>query len=146
TDRERSAQKTGAACWHWVPTCRAYGKRQPLRLAIARNCCERYSKRSSSPCLRPSTAPASPCGGEVEASPISMSICHARNRRSCAPVFLNVAPIGLPKNRTSPKGSFSTKSPQSGHSLPRTRKAQLDGFLPSPICPAGDAHTRKAAI
>jgi hypothetical protein len=24
--------------------------------------------------------------------------------------FLNTAPIGLPKNRTSPKGSFSTKS------------------------------------
>jgi len=84
-DRERSAHKTGAACWRWVPTCRAYGKLRPPRLAIARNCCERFSKRSSSPCLRPSTAPASPCGGEVEASPISMSICHARNRRSCAP-------------------------------------------------------------
>src|SRR6202045_1301544 len=84
-DRERSAQKTGAACWRWVPTCRAYGKHRPPRLAIARNCCERYSKRSSSPCLRPSTAPASPCGGEVEASPISMSICHARNWQSCAP-------------------------------------------------------------
>jgi hypothetical protein len=30
--------------------------------------------------------------------------------------FLNAAPIGLPENRTSPKGSFSTKSPRSGHS------------------------------
>src|SRR5580693_1623462 len=83
--RERSAQKTGAACWRWAPTYRAYGMRRPPRRAIARSCCERYSKRSSSPCLRPSTAPASPCGGEVEASPISMSICHARNRQSCAP-------------------------------------------------------------
>jgi DNA invertase Pin-like site-specific DNA recombinase len=84
-DREHSAQKTGAACSRSAPICRAYGKRRPPRRAIARSCCERCSKRSSSPCLRPNTAPASPCGGEVEASPISMSICHARNRQSCAP-------------------------------------------------------------
>ena len=56
--RERSAQKTGVRLL-------ALGADLPERmasadhhaLATARNCCERYSKRSSSPCLRTNTAP-----------------------------------------------------------------------------------------
>src|ERR1700730_11200713 len=56
-DREHSAQKTGAACSRSAPICRAYGKRRPPRRAIARSCCERCSKRSSSPCLRAQPGP-----------------------------------------------------------------------------------------
>src|SRR5260370_38739755 len=33
--------------------------------------------------------------------------------------FWNAAPIGLPENRTSPKGSFSTKSAETAHSRHR---------------------------